>query len=201
MANNFWTNAAQAQDPKRGFRFRVQITGLGSKPAAPSGAPTGGDYIWYAKKADKPKVSFTEAKHEYLNHTYYWPGRASWNEVSITFVDPVEPDLAGSMSSLLKTAGYIIPHGASRTEDFVSMSKAGSTEALGDVLIEQIDEKGEVLEKWTLKQAWVMEVTFGDLDYSSDDLLELTMKFRYDWASFESPKGAPDTKGPFFAGP
>jgi hypothetical protein len=47
-----------------------------------------------------------------------------------------------------------------------------------------------------------MEVTFGDLDYSSDDLLELTMKFRYDWASFES-EGTKSTNSnkPFFAGP
>jgi hypothetical protein len=191
--SNFWTAAAGVQDPKRGFRFRVQITKLGNSA----------DYIWYAKKADKPKVSFTEAKHEYLNHTYYWPGRASWNEVSITFVDPVEPDLAGSMSKLLETAGYRIPEGITDNIDFASMSKAGSTDALGDVFIEQINEKGEVLEKWTLKQAWVMEVTFGDLDYSSDDLLELTMKFRYDWASFKS-EGTQQSanKGkPFFAGP
>jgi len=191
MAKNFWT-ATPAQDPKRGFRFRVQIAGLGGDHEG---------FIWYAKKADKPKVSFTEAKHEYLNHTYYWPGRASWNEVSITFVDPVEPDLAGSMSKLLETAGYRIPRTTHKDEDFASMSKAGSTAALGSILIEQIDEEGETLEKWTLNNAWVMEVTFGDLDYSSDDLLELTMKFRYDWASFDSPKGAKGAQGPFFAGP
>ena len=27
MANNFWTNAGAANDPKRGFRFRVMILG------------------------------------------------------------------------------------------------------------------------------------------------------------------------------
>lgn len=189
MAKNFWT-AAPAQDPKRGFRFRIQIPGLAD-----------GDYIWYAKKADKPKVSFTEAKHEYLNHTYYWPGRASWTEVSVTFVDPVEPDLAGSMSFLLEAAGYRIPQGVVDSADFASMSKAGSVTALENVIIEQINEEGEVLETWTLNNAWVMEVTFGDLDYSSDDLLELTMKFRYDWASFKSEGTIPAGGEKFFAGP
>ena len=43
---------------------------------------------------------------------------------------------------------------------------------------------GEELEKWTLKHAWIKEVTFGDLDYGSEDLTEVTIKFRYDWATF-----------------
>ena len=193
MPNNFWT-AAPAQDPKRGFRFRVQVTGM-----------QGSDYLWYAKKADKPQVSFSEASHQYLNHTYYWPARTEWSTVSITFVDPVDPDLAGSMGDLLEAAGYKIPAGTNTAEDFASMSKAGSTDALGSVIVEQIDEEGNPLETWTLNNAWVQEVTFGDLDYSSDDLIEMTMKFRYDWASFEPSAGARRPGGPgkskLFAGP
>ena len=81
MANNFWTNTP-TRDPKRGFRFRVLIPGIDP------------NFLWYAKKADKPTVSFGEASHSYLNHTYYWPGRAEWNEVSVTLVDPIEPALA-----------------------------------------------------------------------------------------------------------
>ena len=44
-----------------------------------------------------------------------------------------------------------------------------------------------MLEKWTLWHAWIKEVTFGDLDYGSEDLTEVTIKFRYDWAQFDSP--------------
>ena len=193
MANNFWT-AAPTQDPKRGFRFRVQITGL-----------SGDGFIWYAKKATKPQISFTEASHQYLNHTYYWPARTEWNEVDITFVDPVDPDLAGSMADLLEAAGYSIPAGATDPSDFASMSKRGSTEALKSVIIEQVNEEGDALEKWTLNNAWVKEITFGDLDYSSDDLTELTMKLRYDWASLEPLAGVRRPEGPgnpkIFAGP
>ena len=80
---------------------------------------------------------------------------------------------------------------------FASVSKAkasldfgGGTDAESDdIRIIQIDEDGESLETWTLKHAWIKEVTFGDLDYGSEDLTEVTVKFRYDWATFES--GAP----------
>ena len=54
---------------------------------------------------------------------------------------------------------------------------------LGNIRIEQIDEDGMSLEEWTLNNGWVKELTFGDLDYSSDELTEVSMKIRYDWAS------------------
>ena len=177
---NFWTTSP-TQDPKRGFRFRVTIGGIEE------------GYVWYAKKSEKPQVSFTEASHSYLNHTYYWPARTEWNEVSVTFVDPVNPDLAGTMGNLLETAGYAIPE---NTKEMSSMSKVASVSALENVMIEQIDENGASLETWTLYNAWVKEVTFGELDYGNDELTEMTMKFRYDWASLETPEF-----GKLFSGP
>ena len=181
---NFWT-AAPGRDPKRGFRFRVEFGVSGP--------------LWYAKKADKPTVTFTESTHNYLNHTYYWPARTEWNEVTVTFVDPVQPDLAGDLVQSLVNAGYQIPAGVTDNAQFASVSKAkasldfgGGTDAESDdIRIIQIDEDGESLETWTLKHAWIKEVTFGDLDYGSEDLTEVTVKFRYDWATFES--GAPES--------
>ena len=189
MANNFWTNTP-TRDPKRGFRFRVMIPGIDP------------NFLWYAKKADKPTVSFGEASHSYLNHTYYWPGRAEWNEVTVTLVDPIEPALAGNMAALVQAAGYRIPRDSN---DFSTMSKASSAEPLGVVTIEQIDEDGNILEKWNLSNSWIKELTWGELDYSSDDLTECTIKFRYDWATLviadSDAPGAVTEAAPFFSGP
>ena len=183
---SFWTTTP-TRDPKRGFRFRVQIPGIDQ------------DFLWYAKKADKPTLSFGEASHSYLNHTYYWPGRAEWNEVTVTLVDPIEPALGGNMAALVQAAGYTIPKDST---DYSTMSKASSARPLGDVTIEQIDEEGAILEKWNLKNAWVKELTWGELDYSSDDLTECTIKFRYDFAEFIAISDAEATSnqaGPFFS--
>ena len=175
----FWT-AAPGRDPKRSFRFRVEFGNSGA--------------LWYAKKADKPTVTFTESTHQYLNHTYYWPARTEWNEVSVTFVDPVEPDLAGDLVQSLINAGYQIPAGVNDPSQFASPSKAKAVADFGggegtdadDIRLIQIDEDGKDLETWTLKHAWIKEVTFGDLDYGSEDLTEVMVKFRYDWATFQS---------------
>ena len=190
MASNFWTNAP-TKDPKRGFRFRVMIPGIDP------------NYLWYAKTANKPTVSFGEASHSYLNHTYYWPGRAEWNEVTVTLVDPIDPGLSGNMAALVQAAGYTIP---ANPNELRTMSKASSTVLLNKILIEQIDEEGNTIEQWTLNNAFVKELTWGDLDYSSDDLIECTIKFRYDWATLEvadsgGVTGTNDQSAPFFKGP
>ena len=143
-------------------------------------------YLWYAKKVTKPTFTMTESSHQYLNHTYYWPAKTEWNEVDVTLVDPVEPDLAGDLIATIQEAGFVIPAGANNDTDFSTPSKKGFVDATGTVIFEQIDSDGAVLEKWTLNNAWIKELTFGDLDYGSEDLTEVTVKFRYDWATFSS---------------
>ena len=172
----FWTQSP-AKDPKRAFRFKVQFGQSG--------------LLWYAKTAQRPTLSFSEATHSYLNHTYYWPGRAEWSEVSISFIDPVDPDLSGGLIKALSDAGYRIP-GGTDTSDLTSISKASATQSLGDsgdsndIQCFMIDEEGNELESWTLKHAWIKSVDFSDLDYSSDEMSEVTVNFRYDWAQYET---------------
>lgn len=171
----FWTQSPQ-RDPKRAYRFRVQFGDSGN--------------LWYAKKAVKPAITMTESSHQYLNHTYYWPAKTTWNEVDVTLVDPVDPDLAGDLVTTLEAAGFRIPGGVASDADFATPSKKGFIDATGNgssIVIEQIDEEGNVLERWTLWHAWIKEVTFGDLDYASEELTEVMVKFRYDWAQFDSP--------------
>jgi hypothetical protein len=184
----FWTQSP-AKDPKRAFRFKIQFGQSG--------------LLWYAKTAQRPTLSFSEATHSYLNHTYYWPGRAEWSEVSISFIDPVDPDLSGGLIKALSDAGYRIPAGTD-TSDLTSISKASATQSLGDsgdsndIQCFMIDEEGNELESWTLKHAWIKSVDFSDLDYSSDEMSEVTVNFRYDWAQYETIRNGTATDT-FFA--
>jgi|TARA_R110000824_G_scaffold162564_1_gene338267 hypothetical protein len=167
--DNFWTNGPSV-DPKRGFRFKVSIGTLGM--------------LWMAKKVDRPTFSLTESKHEYLNHSFYWPARAEWSEVGMTLVDPTNPDIASSLLGFVATAGYNIIGQPQNDGELSSIGKSNAIAATGDITIEQINETGVTLETWTLKNAWIKEVDFSELDYSNDDLSEVTVKLRYDWAEF-----------------
>ena len=108
------------------------------------------------------------------------------------------------MAALAAAAGYRIPVNAASPDEFRTMSKSSTVTPLGAVQIDQIDEDGTAIETWTLNNAWIKELTWGELDYSSDDLTECTVKFRYDWASLVAAQdgfAGPVPSGPFFSGP
>ena len=86
--------------------------------------------------------------------------------------------------------GYNIPAGFASLIPNVGLSnpsKSTSVDALGEVKIDQIDSEGNSVETWTLNNAWIKDIAFGDLDYTQEALTEITMTVRYDWATFDSP--------------
>jgi len=52
----------------------------------------------------------------------------------------------------------------------------------GEVLITQRGADGARIEEWRLINPFVKAVKFGDLDYSSDDLIEITISLAFDSA-------------------
>ena len=175
----FWsTNFGEdttLKDPKRKFRFTVEFQGIQ--------AAIGGAVLWYAKTCSKPSFQIAAAEHKYLKHTFYYPGSVTWQDVSITLVDPVDPDMAATLSDIVVQSGYTPP---ADTNALSTMSKAKAAGALGSVIITQIDSNGGPLETWTLWNSFITEVKYGDLEYGGDDLTELSLTLKYDWARVET---------------
>ena len=176
----FWSenfDGSPIKDPKRKFRFIVSFSSIQT--------PEGGPLLWMAKTAGKPAFTISETSHEYLNHKFYYPGRTEWEAVDIVVVDPgsKQGDMAANFAQIVEAAGYNPPSSAA---DLISMSKKSAVSSLGTALITQLDAEGKPIETWTLWNAFITSVKFGDLDYSSDDLNEVTITLRYDWARLET---------------
>jgi hypothetical protein len=175
----FWsTNFGEDKtlnDPKRKFRFTVEFQGVA--------AAIGGAVLWYAKTVTKPSFQIAAAEHKYLNHTFYYPGSVTWQDVSVTLVDPVDPDMTATLSDIVVSSGYSPP---ADTNSLTTMSKAKAAGALGTVIITQIDAEGKPLEQWTLWNSFMTEVKYGDLEYGGDDLSEMSVTLKYDWARVET---------------
>jgi len=166
------------KDPKRSFRFTVQFTGIQD----PNG---NGATLWYAKTVNKPSFTISTAEHKYLNHTFQYPGSVTWNECAVTLVDPVNPDMAATLSDIVVQSGYSPPTDAT-AEQMGTMSKAKAAGALGTVYITQIDSDGKPLETWTLWNSFITEVKYGDMSYGEDELTEMSITLKYDWARVET---------------
>ena len=166
--SDFWS--APETEPKRKFRWLLSVGGSGDT-AIPE---------WIIKKVTKPTFTISEVKHSFINHSFYYPGRVEYNEIEFTLVDPVNPDMATNLIAVIEAAGYQLP-----TTEIIAkntITKAEAVSALNHCQIRPIDHEGTAIEEWTLTNAWVKEVNFGDLDYESDDINEITVKMRYDWA-------------------
>ena len=170
----FWTTTgADSKDPKRNFRFKVEFGGIQDQNDS---------IIWWAKKVGKPNFTVTEAKHAYLNHTFYWPGRVEWQTINMTLVDPVSPNATSNILKLIEAAGYTIPGSSS---DLGSFSKKKFADEIATLIITQIDSGGAKVEQWTLHNPFIKSAKFGELDYENDDLTTIELEIRYDWGEYE----------------
>ena len=100
-------------------------------------------------------------------------------------VDPVDPDMSITVARILEASGYSLPGNAVEQGSLATISKGQAVGALGVVTIVQYNALGEAIETWTLWNAFVTEAKFGDLEYGSDDLLQLDLTLQYDWARIE----------------
>lgn len=171
MGSQFW--ASPLSDPKRLYRFNVIF----------------GDFEpWLATTVTLPAFKLGEAKHSYLNHTFKYPGRIEWQDVTLGLRDPALPDTADDVMRLLRAAGYKFPDAQFANNTQETVSKAGAIGVIGQnsVKIQQLDGFGNPITTWILKNAWIKEVKPSDLDYSKDDLTEIKITITYDWAEIES---------------
>tara|TARA_A100001391_G_scaffold204129_2_gene198624 strand:+ start:1581 stop:2156 length:576 start_codon:yes stop_codon:yes gene_type:complete len=177
----FWTSALS--EPKRAHRFLLSLPNLVSPDE-------GYQYEQYlAKMAKKPSYTINSVEHKFLGNTYYYPGTVTWNSVDVTIVNAINPDGNKLLYDALIGSGYLKPD---VQEDVFTnpaqapgtINKADSVSALGNVIIQELSGQGGLVGEWTLNNAFILSATFGDLDYNSDDILNIDISMQYDWAEY-----------------
>lgn len=160
-------------EPKRSYRFILSISG------GPESFPP---YI--IKSVKKPAFSIGETPHQYLNHTFYYPGRVTWENINFVIVDTLGDSDNGSakLMGLLEACGYTLPEPGS----YNTISKKSAVSALKQVQIQTIDAEGVVKESWYLKNAWIQAASFGELSYESEDMQNVSVTLRYDNAGLST---------------
>jgi hypothetical protein len=166
----FWNDTGL--EPKRAYRFLLSVVGTDTQIPQ-----------FLIKKVSKPGFTITESEHKYLNHTFYYPGKITWDEVEFTIVDAVgtnaSTNATAAVMKVLNASGYRSP--MAYESQPLTISKKLAADAMA-MTIRQIDAEGKSVEEWKLHGAWVKSVKFGELDYDSEDLLNVIVTVRYDHA-------------------
>lgn len=179
----FWTDGQL--EPKRAYRFRCTILS-NNIVGTPTSFPAGASY--FIKTVQKPGIEISAKEHMYLGHKFYYPGLVTWNPnpIEIKMVDPVTPDASSILTNIIQNSGYVVPATANTLTTIAKRTAVGE---LGGVKIEQLNENGDTVETWELKNAFIKSVKFGDLDYSKEDLTEITLTIQYDYCVFTDSFG------------
>jgi len=164
----FWNDIGEnALEPKRNYRFKLR-----------DGESTG---WWWAKTVDKPSFEVSTSEYQLINHKFKFPGITTWKPITITAAD------IGDVSSLLidelRDFGYRNPND---DEGMVGLEKALDNSSIANNMsIQQLDADGNTIETWTLRGAFITSISFSKLDYSNDEITEITIEVAYDYADFE----------------
>jgi hypothetical protein len=193
--DRFWSDSSV--EPKRQFRWLFYFAGMPQ---------------FIVTKVDKPSFRQQPKTHDFLDYKFHYPGKVEWQDVKFTVVDPVQPDSAASFYNILVDSGYVPP------DDFITKANEGAglprtitkkkmIEQLGErIFLEQLGadvESGEtiVVEKWELFNPLMTEVTWGALDYGTEDLVTIDVTLKYDWAKLiEGGQPFKYGKGTFIGG-
>lgn len=178
---SFWNQASI--EPKRTFRWLLYIAGMPQ---------------FIVKDVKKPSFTVASTSHDFINYKFHYPGRVEWQDIQVTIVDPVQPDSTASLVRILEAAGYVLPDEfTSQANEPRTISKQAFVDAMGgQIQLVQFGantgaQQQNVLEKWTLNNPFLTNVDFGSLNYTSDDLVNISMTIKYDWAYLELPERVP----------
>lgn len=167
---SFWTQ--NSLEPRRAFRFRLgSIGGLNL-----SGNETSSKW-WNAKTVTKPSYSVSSNEYQLVNQKYKVPGIVTWEPINIALAD-----VGDVVSNLVVDLEYFGWDPSGQADGLEKTSGEGN---IGKISIEQLNGEGKVIETWQLEGAYISRVAFGNLDYSSDDIVEIQITVDYDYAVLE----------------
>ena len=144
-------------EPKRQNRFILRF---------PS---TLGINEWFVESTSRPKLTINSTEIQFLNTSTYVAGRFTWGEISVKFRDPIGPSASQALMEWVRLCAESVTG---------RMGYAAGYKK--NVDLELLDPTGVVVEKWILEGAWLQNVDFGSLGYSTDGIAEINATLRPD---------------------
>lgn len=145
------------QEPKRNNRFTLEFpTELGIES-------------FLVKTSGKPSLTINETELPYMNTSTWVAGRSVWQPIEITFIDVIGPS---TTQKIMEWINLHFETATGRMGYAIGYKKNLSLKAL--------DPTGIEVEKWSLIGCMVTNVGFGNYDYSSDDIAEVSITIRMD---------------------
>jgi len=144
-------------EPKRNNRFIMRFQGgLGLNE-------------WFVESTKRPSIKITSTPIPFLNTSTYVAGRFEWNDISVTFRDPIGPSASQAVMEWIRLCAESVTG---------RMGYAAGYKK--NVDLEMLDPTGVVVEKWLLERCFITSADFGSLSYDSDKISTIAVTMRPD---------------------
>jgi hypothetical protein len=158
--------------PKLQYRFRVNFTNLGSNATSST---------QNVISAGRPSLTHEEVIVDSYNSKMYIAGKHTWEPISIVLRDDVN-------SNVVKMIGLQLTNQLDHNTQGAGISTDGTTSGLAykfDMSIDILDGSADaqVLDQWQMTGCYLSNVQYGDLNYGTSEMVQVTMQVRYDNAS------------------
>ena len=118
--------------------------------------------------AARPNWTVDEVKIPFLNQEQYVAGKYRFETMSVSLVDYIGPSTTQAAIEWLRTCAE---------ETTGRMGYAAGY--MNDLELEILDPTGVCVQKWILKNAFILQYKGGSLDYESGGLLKVELTIRY----------------------
>lgn len=157
--------------PKHRNRFQVQFVNLTND---------GTNLTRQVVTCNRPTITFDEVTLHRYNSISMVAGKHTWSDFQITLEDDLTGLASSAVQAQLERQQRLI--GADHASgQYLNAAATASAYKFGTIL-QMLDGNEAVSEYWRMEGCWIKEASYGDLDYSSADQVQIQLTIRYDHA-------------------
>jgi hypothetical protein len=126
----------------------------------------------------RPSLTHDEVTLDAYNSRAYLAAKHTWEPITITLRDDMNNSVSRHVASQLQKQ---LNHGLQ------SAPASGKDYKFG-LVVEQLDgsQPGVVIETWSLNGCFIQNVNYGENNYATSDVMQITLQIRYDAADIHS---------------
>jgi hypothetical protein len=166
--------------PKLQYRFRVNMYNFGAGASS-------NDFTQNVISVTRPSVTHDEVTIDAYNSRAYLAAKHTWEPITITLRDDMNNGVSRDVAAQLQKQ---LNHGLQ------SAPAAGKDYKFG-IVIEQLDgsQPGTVIETWSLNGCFIQNANYGENNYATSDVMQITLQIRYDNADIHPGSAGSSDRG------
>lgn len=151
--------------PKLQYRFRVNLVNFG-------GIAGTADVTQNVISVTRPSLTHDEITLDAYNSKVYLAGKHTWETLTLTLRDDMNNRVNQAVAKQLQRQ---LNHGSQSAPPSGQDYKFGMT-------IEQLDggNDPQVIESWSINGCFIQNVNYGENNYATSDVMQITLAIRYD---------------------